>query len=92
MVISNNYRLNIVDLINNIEANSILWEKDIVDEFVNFVNNDPNIIMMVKGLLINRLKYSTAGYIILFSCRRRRAGRVARPELLPTIMSTFGSS
>jgi len=59
MVISNNYRLNIVDLINNIEANSILWEKDIVDEFVNFVNNDPNIIMMVKGLLINRLKYST---------------------------------
>jgi hypothetical protein len=59
MKVSKKMSINIIDLIRNIERNSAMWEVDIVEEFIEFVNKDTHVITMIREMLISRLKYST---------------------------------
>lgn len=59
MKVSKKMPINIIDLIQNIERNSAMWEIEIIDEFIEFVNKDTNVITMIRQMLISRLKYAT---------------------------------
>lgn len=59
MKISKKLPINIIDLIRNIEQNSAMWEVEIVDEFIKFINEDTHVITMIRDMLISRLKYAT---------------------------------
>lgn len=59
MKVTKKLPINIIDLIHNIERNSAMWEVDVIEEFIKFVNTDKHVITVIREMLISRLKYAT---------------------------------